>query len=187
MVGELRGAGIDNHELSSLKVVDAISTTESQKGPVLVIMRRYAYHGVNRTIHSSPQIEHYKNFVSDKSISVGGQQIIKTVDGFVLPLDVISALPYLKMRPPTDKELQTLPYVILTSGDPWDPRVLDKTISDDPDWYGKIPNLDSVPTYDGPFDSHGEYKFREPSFQSEPAPELVFTMVYSPWESKGPS
>ena len=32
--------GIDNHELSSLKVVEAIATTDSHKGPVLIIMRQ---------------------------------------------------------------------------------------------------------------------------------------------------
>ena len=74
---------------------------------------------------------------------------------------MISGLPHLKIRPPTDEEIRTLPCTILTSGDPWDPRVLDRTLSDDPDWFNQIPNLDSVPQYDGPFDSHGDYKFRE--------------------------
>ena len=36
--------GIDNHELSSLKVVDAIATAESHKGPVLIILRHAEYH-----------------------------------------------------------------------------------------------------------------------------------------------
>ena len=160
--------GIDNHELSALKVVDAVSVVQSHKGPVLAFMRRYAYHPQHKTIHSSIQLEHYKNYVSDKAIDAGGQQIIKTLDGYVFPLDIISGLPYLKIRPPTDEEVRTLPYTILTSGDPWDPRVLDRTLSDNPDWFSLIPNLDSVPEYDGPFDSHGDYKLREEQQQPPP-------------------
>ena len=162
--------GIDNHELSALKVVDAVSVVQSHKGPVLAFMRRYAYHPQHKTIHSSIQLEHYKNYVSDKAIDAGGQQIIRMIEGYVLPLDIISGLPYLKMHPPTDNDLKTLPYTFLTSGDPWDPRVLDNTISDNPDWFSSIPNLDSIPPYDGPFDDIGQYKLREPDYgPSKPA------------------
>ena len=34
--------GIDNHELSGLKLVDAVGVCESHKGPVLVYMHQYA-------------------------------------------------------------------------------------------------------------------------------------------------
>jgi hypothetical protein len=42
---------IDNHELNSLKLVDAGAKIMTNKGPVIGIFRQYAYHGVNRTIH----------------------------------------------------------------------------------------------------------------------------------------
>ena len=45
--------GIDNHEMSDLKIVDGASKVESDKGPIIIIMNQYAYHGINRTIHSS--------------------------------------------------------------------------------------------------------------------------------------
>ena len=63
---------IDNHELNSLKIVDASAKVMSNRGWIIVIMRQYAYHGVQTTIHSAAQIELYKNFVDDKSQKVGG-------------------------------------------------------------------------------------------------------------------
>ena len=38
--------GIDNHELNSLKIVDASAKVMSNRGWVIVIMPQYAYHGV---------------------------------------------------------------------------------------------------------------------------------------------
>ena len=59
--------GIDNHELSGLKLVDAVGVCESHKGPVVVLvgpvlvhMHQYAYYGRSRSIHSSGQVEHNK-------------------------------------------------------------------------------------------------------------------------------
>ncbi len=57
--------GIDNHELSALKIVDASAICMSQHGPVIIILRQYAYLGKGRTIHSAGQIEAYKNLVKD--------------------------------------------------------------------------------------------------------------------------
>ena len=57
--------GIDNHELSSLPMVDATAKTITNKGPVILILRNYAYHGINRTLHSAGQIEHFGNKVYD--------------------------------------------------------------------------------------------------------------------------
>jgi hypothetical protein len=49
---EVDVTGIDNHELNSLKLVDAGAKIMTNKGPAIGIFRQYAYHGVNRTIHS---------------------------------------------------------------------------------------------------------------------------------------
>ena len=57
--------GIDNHELNALKIVDAVGKVTSQLGDVIVVLRQYAYHGTNRSIHSSGQMEHYKVKVDD--------------------------------------------------------------------------------------------------------------------------
>ena len=95
--------GIDNHELNSLKIVDASAKAQSQCGPVIIHVRQCAHHGSNRTVHASGQLEFYKNKVDDRALKVGGLQCIRTNDGFVLPLDVISGLPHLKMTPNTAK------------------------------------------------------------------------------------
>ena len=153
--------GIDNHEMPSLKIVDAGARVETNKGPVVLILRQYAYTGRGRTIHSSGQIEHYKNHVDDKSMRVGGKQRILTNDGYVIPLDIIQGLPYMKMQPHTDKELKDLPHVILTSGAPWDPTVLDNTISDKNDWYNTVKDYEEE-VINSPFDEFGNYRNREP-------------------------
>jgi len=156
---EVDVTGIDNHELSGLKLVNATATTMTQRGPVIIHMRQYAYHGRGRTIHASGQIEYYKNKVDDRALIVEGKQCIRTNDGFVIPLDMINGLPYLPMAPNTDDEWETLPHVLLTSGDPWDPKVLDLKLSDQPDWYNTIKELEDgiVMT---PFDEYGNYRQR---------------------------
>jgi hypothetical protein len=57
-------------------------------------------------------------------MKVGGKQCIRTNDGYVIPLDIINGLPYLKMQPPNDAEMNALPHVIFTSGDEWNPTIL---------------------------------------------------------------
>ena len=54
-------AGIDNHELNALPMVDATAKTVADKGPVILVLRNCAYHGLNRTLHSAGQIKWYQN------------------------------------------------------------------------------------------------------------------------------
>ena len=151
--------GIDNHQLQALDIVDGIAKTTSNKGDVLILLRNYAYFGRQRTIHSSGQIEYFHNHVDDRSIKVGGTQCIRTVDGYVIPLDIVNGLPYLKMVRPTDQELKTLITIPLTGPGQWDPKVLDHNLTSDPDWYGQIAKDDDDAS-DGPFDDKGQYKNR---------------------------
>ena len=169
---EVDVTGIDNHQINALKMVDAVAKATSQHGDVILVMRQYAYHGHNRTIHSSGQIEHYQNQVHDKSMKIkGGRQCIVTLDGYILPIDIINGLPFLPMYPPTDEELATLPQVLLTSGDQWNPKVLDNKITDTDDWVNKLKDLDDGMIV-SPFDSKGEYKQREPRIgHKSPAPQ----------------
>ena len=44
--------GIDNHELSSLPMVDATAKTMTDRGPVILILQNYAYHGERGRFHS---------------------------------------------------------------------------------------------------------------------------------------
>ena len=158
--------GIDNHEMNALKWVDAVSRCKSDVGPVLLVMRHYAYHGVQRTMHSSGQMEAYGLRVNDRSMRIqGGWQVIKTVEGPLLLIDIIAGLPHLKMSAPSDQDLK-LRQVHLTSGHPWDPTVLDNVLSDQPDWPNIVADIGEE-LCDGPFDEHGECKHRENPFPAK--------------------
>ena len=67
-------------------------------------------YGKGKTIHSSPQLEHFGNLVDDKSRKVGGKQRITTLEGYVIPLQFCQGLAYLPMTPPTEKDLDELPH-----------------------------------------------------------------------------
>jgi hypothetical protein len=120
--------GIDNHQIVDIPIVTAGAVVKMQRGEVIIILHQYAYTGKGKTIHSSSQLEWYKQEVDNRSIKVGGKQHIKTLDGYVIPLDIKSGLPYVKMRPFTDQEWDSLPHVILTGDGNWNPSVLDHIV-----------------------------------------------------------
>ena len=78
--------GIDNHEIPGLNLVQCAALVQTNHGIVNLIMNEYAYYGKGHSIHSSGQIEWYTNTVDDKSVQVGGQQRIVTIDGYSMPL-----------------------------------------------------------------------------------------------------
>ena len=95
----------------------------------------------------------------DCSLKVSGQQCIHTVDGYVHLLTFRHGLPYVKIRPYTDVEWDTLPKVVWTSDVEWDPSVLDGEPPDEDTWYDAISDFpDGIP--DSPFDEFGRYKHR---------------------------
>jgi hypothetical protein len=59
----------------------------------------------------------------------------------------------MKIRPPTDNEMSTLPHIIFSSDDDWDPTILDN-ISTDDDIHSSESNLG----YTDAFDQVGKYK-----------------------------
>jgi len=65
--------GIDGHTVQDLLICTVAAQVKSNKGPIILIMHQYAYLGKGKTIHSSGQIEYYKNAVDDKSSKVGGK------------------------------------------------------------------------------------------------------------------
>jgi hypothetical protein len=120
-------------------------------------MPQYAYLGHGKTIHSATQLESYQNDVNDRSVKVqGGLQCIVALDGYVIPINILGGLPYIKMRPYTDTEWDALPHVILTSDMDWDPSVLNHTLDDDEHWYDAICDLEQRP-YTSMFDHEGDY------------------------------
>ena len=124
--------GIDNHQIIDIPIVTAGAIINTQRGEVIGIFHQYAYTGKGKTIHSSLQLESFNHDVNDKSIKVpGGLQRIKTIDGYVIPLNIKAGLPYMTMRPYTDQEWEDLPHVIMTSDIDWDPSQLDHNLDDD--------------------------------------------------------
>ena len=120
--------GIDSHELQGLDVVQCAALVQTNHGIVNLIMNEYACYGKGHTIHSSGQIEWFKNSVDDRSVQVGGKQRICTIDGYAMPLTCRGGLMDLSiLGKPTDKDLEKYPAIHLTGPDEWDPSVFDYT------------------------------------------------------------
>ena len=105
--------GIDDHQLTNLPIVTAGGVTSTQQGGVIVVLHQYAYMPFGKTIHSSLQLESFKSIVDDHSVKAGnGTQTIKTMEGYVIPLDFVNRLPYMKIRLFNDNEWDSLPHVL---------------------------------------------------------------------------
>jgi hypothetical protein len=89
-------------------------------------------------------------------MKVGGTQSITTIDGYVLPLDIINGLPHMMARPFSDREWDDYPHVVMTSDGDWNPTVLDNIISNKPNGYAEI-DPKSNDTVNNPFNEVGEY------------------------------
>ena len=148
--------GIDSHELRSLDVVQCAALIETNHGIVNLIMNVYAGYGQGHTIHSSGQIEWFKNSVDDRSVQVGGKQRISTIDGYAMLLTCRGGLMYLSiLGKATDKDLERYPAVHLTGPHEWDPSVLDYTHpsgNGEPPWSN---DPDERSTFDPNFDELG--------------------------------
>ena len=153
--------GIDSHELQGLDVVQCAALVETNHGIVNLIMNEYACYGKGHTIHSSGQIEWFKNSVDDRSVQVGGKQRICCIDGYAMPLTSRGGLMCLAiLAKPTDKDLERYPAVHLTGPHEWDPSVLDYThpSSDgEPPWSN---DSDERSGFDPNFDEFGDYTQR---------------------------
>ena len=153
--------GIDSHELRGLDVVQCAALVQTNHGIVNLIMNEYACYGKGHTIHSSGQIEWFKNSVDDRSVQVGEKQRICTTDGYAMPLTCRGGLMYLSLLgKPTDQDLERYPAVHLTGPHEWDPSVLDYS---HPSGDGEPPwSNDPAERYafDPNFDEFGDYTQR---------------------------
>ena len=118
-------SGIDNHEVTGLDVVTAATLLNTSLGKVIGIFNEYAYLGKGSSIHSSGQLEWFKTLVDEKSIKVGGTQLITTLDGYSVPLLIKDGLAYAtSLGRPTDQDMngipQSLPMILHTLMD-WTP------------------------------------------------------------------
>ena len=152
-------SGIDNHEVNGLDVVTAATLLNNSLGKVIGIFNEYAHLGKGSSIHSSGQLEWFKTHVDEKSIKVGGTQLITTLDGYSVPLLINDGLAYAtSLGRPTDQDMDTYPHVFFTSPDEWDPSVLDHDL---PPLDGLDPSqvLDQ-PFGDPMFDAYGDFNER---------------------------
>ncbi|KAG7361927.1 reverse transcriptase RNA-dependent DNA polymerase [Nitzschia inconspicua] len=114
--------------------------------PVILILHQYALVGRGHSIHSPGQLEWFKHSVCDKSVHVGGLQRIKTADDYTIPIAMVHGLPCVRMRPPTDKEFNTLPHIVMTSDTTWTPSVLDFDHGEaDDQWFDAIEHQEAHP------------------------------------------
>ena len=127
--------------------------------PFSTIFNEYAYLGKGSSIHSSGQLEWFKTNVDEKSVKVGGTQLITTLDGYSVPLLIKDGLAYAtSLGKPTDQDMDTYPHVFFTSPDEWDPSVLDH---DPPHLDGLDPSqVPDQPFGDPMFDAYGDFNER---------------------------
>ena len=118
-------------------------------------------HKTHRKIffHSSGQLEWLQTNVDEKSVKVGGTQLITTLDGYSVPLLIKDGLAYAtSIGKPTDQDMDTYPHVFFTSPDEWDPSVLDH---DPPHLDGLDPSqVPDQPFGDPMFDAYGDFNER---------------------------
>ena len=150
--------GIDNHQVRDVPIVTAGGVLHTAQGDVIGIFHQYAHINKGTSIHSSVQLEAYKQDVNDRSmLTPGGLQRILTVDGYEMPLAIRNGLPYLNIRPFTDHEFDTLPSVVMTSDTDWDPSVLDCDPNDVPKTLGPLRNVPPERPIHENFNQFGEY------------------------------
>jgi hypothetical protein len=148
--------GINDIKVDNIRIGTVGGVVKSHRGPIIAIFHQYALGDHGNSIHSSGQMESYRNKIDDRSTKVGGTQSITTIDGYDLPLDVVNGLPHLKSRPFSEREWKEYPHVVMTSDNEWNPKVLDNIISTKPNWYSSVrPPEHDVLT--NPFDITGEY------------------------------
>ena len=151
--------GIDNHEVTGFDVVTAATLLNTSQGKVIGIFNEYSYLGKGSSIHSSGQLEWFKTNVDEKSVKVGGTQLITTLDGYSVPLLIKDGLAYAtSLGKPTDQDIDRYPHVFFTSPDEWDPSVLDH---DPPHLDGLDPSqVPDQPFGDPMFDAYGDFNER---------------------------
>ena len=62
-------------------------------------MHQHACREKDKNINSSPQIEHFKNKIDERSIKVGGVQHMTTLDDCKVPMSIKNSFPYMPLRP----------------------------------------------------------------------------------------
>ncbi len=150
--------GLGGHQVDQLPIGTVGAVIDTQRGKVICIMHQYALMGKGKTIHASAQWEHFGSDVNEKSRRIpGGTQCVTTLDGYAIPLSVKNGLPYMKMRPYTDSEWDSLPHVVVTSDTEWDPSVIDFDLTNDEEWFDAVSNDSQLKLNNGLCDEYGDF------------------------------
>ena len=131
--------GFDDHQQNNIPICKAGTYCNTSRGPTILIAPQSACRGIGKSILSSIQVETYGNSVDEKSERAGGMQCIITLEGHVLPIDILKGLFYIQMRAYTDKEYDELSHVLLSSESDWDPTIFDNLTA------GKQERFDAQP------------------------------------------
>ena len=133
--GTVNATGMDNHQMTDIKIGTVGALAKSNGGDAIIIMNRAAHTGKHTTILSVLQLEHCGNLVAATATEEKGRQKMITPEGHAFPLSIINGLAHLKMRRCTDAAFDSLPRAVPTSDEMWNPRQCNKHSSaDDPDF-----------------------------------------------------
>ena len=153
--------GFYEHQVTNIPVgtVGGVMTVKGGK-QVIGIFNQYAITRKGHSIHSCIQLEEFGAKVDDRSSKIGGNQHVVTGSGTAIPIDIIDGLPYIRLRPYTDKEWDELPHVIMTRDMPWDPQKLDSNASEDREWHERDHGVQEDDPETAKFTERGEYRHR---------------------------
>ena len=149
-------SGIDDHTLQSVQVGTFGALVRTHLGERILIWHQMAHMPDGSTILSAGQMEARGTTVNEKSPKTTGRtpHFISS-SGYIVPMAIRAALPYIELRPYTDDEWKTVPHIEMTQSKTWDPTVLDAPIPDD--WYEKQDKFSSY-TRDNIFTEDGDLK-----------------------------
>ena len=78
-------------------------------------------------------MSHFGHDVNEKSVKSPcgtGKQHIVTPDRYIIPLDVVDGLPYMKLATLTEEDTKKYPQITLTSHMVWEPQCMDHSHTD---------------------------------------------------------
>jgi hypothetical protein len=121
--------GIGDSLIQDLSLATVAGLTSTHKGFAIGIFNQCANYGKGHTMHSSTQLHTFGTLLHEAPRSTGGVQRLIAPDGCHIPLSYRAGPPHMDMRPPADVEIDTLPHVLLTGDDAWNPSCMDDEFS----------------------------------------------------------
>ncbi len=162
-------SGIDDHTLRAVRIGTFGATVRTHRGDRILVWNQLAHMPDGKSIVAALQMEAGGCAVFEKPPQVTGKiPHIRTPDGCKIPISIRNGLPYIELRPFTDKEWDELPRVDMTNDNEWDPTVHDYQVPHD--WYETQEQF-SADKRDSMFTDEGEIK--ESIITDEPIDEGI--------------